>query len=147
NEVVSSDPNNPREYKPFYSFRHEGTPDNSQAFWYGARVPSVLPNDRGTEVYLHFVDLAFNPKAPPEEVLVVRTLCTNRDLPAKLIQAGENLYFELEQAAPLERVRCVRTPTPPLRPPLRRGLYWRLFSHLSLNHLSIAQGSQGRDAL
>ena len=32
-----------------------------------------------------------------------------------------------------------------MRPPLRRGLQWRLISHLSLNYLSIVQG--GRDAL
>ena len=32
-----------------------------------------------------------------------------------------------------------------MRPPIKRGLQWRLISHLSLNHLSIV--SQGKDAL
>jgi type VI secretion system protein ImpG len=36
-------------------------------------------------------------------------------------------------------------PTKTIRPPLRRGLQWRLISHLTLNYLSIVQG--GRDAL
>ena len=48
---------------------------------------------------------------------------------------------------PLARIRCLRSPSAPLRPPLRRGLYWRLVSHLCLNHLSISHGAEGRDAL
>jgi type VI secretion system protein ImpG len=41
----------------------------------------------------------------------------------------------------------VRTPTLPLRPPRRRGAYWRLLSHLSLNHLSISDPVEGKSAL
>ena len=47
-------------------------------------------------------------------------------------------------AAPLSRVQCLRTPTAPLRPPLRRGSHWRLMSHLCLNHLSLADPVEGR---
>jgi type VI secretion system protein ImpG len=39
----------------------------------------------------------------------------------------------------------VRGPTKAVRPPLRKGLQWRLISHLSLNHLSLVEG--GADAL
>jgi len=38
-------------------------------------------------------------------------------------------------------------PTRTLRPALRRGALWRLISHLSLNHLSLANGEEGADAL
>jgi type VI secretion system protein ImpG len=47
----------------------------------------------------------------------------------------------------VSRVRCLRKPTRPLRPPLGRGAQWRLISHLSLNHLSLADGEHGLDAL
>jgi type VI secretion system protein ImpG len=57
------------------------------------------------------------------------------------------LYLELEAAAPLTRIRCVRSPSAPLRPPTRRGAHWRLISHLSLNHLSLAEEDEGRQAL
>jgi type VI secretion system protein ImpG len=57
------------------------------------------------------------------------------------------VYFELEAAAPLSRVLCLRTPTAPLRPPLRRGSHWRLVSHLCLNHLSLADPLEGLEAL
>ena len=62
-------------------------------------------------------------------------------------QAGERLIFDLEAAAPLSRIRCVQSPSLPLRPPLRRGTYWRLVSHLCLNHLSLANAIEGRESL
>jgi type VI secretion system protein ImpG len=147
--VTSADPTAAKttEYQPFYSFRHGRTRDNQQAFWYATRKPSLRENDRGTEVGLHLVDLGFNPKLPAESVLVIRTTCTNRDLPSQLQRAGDELYFELEAAAPLSRIRCLRSPTIPLRPPLRRGAHWRLVSHLTLNHLSITDPLDGKDAL
>src|SRR5205823_1509857 len=83
------------------------------------------------------VDLDFDPRQPAASTLVVRTTCSNRDLARQLQRAGEQLHLELEAAAPLAGIRCVRTPTTPLRPPRRRGAYWRLISHLSLNHLSL----------
>src|SRR5262249_31461618 len=112
-----------------------------------SRRPSPQESDRGTEVYLHLVDLGFDPKLPAEAVLVVRTTCTNRDLPSQLQRAGDELYFELEAAAPLARIRCLRSPTMPLRPALRRGAHWRLISHLALNHLAISDAVEGREAL
>jgi type VI secretion system protein ImpG len=137
--VTSSDPvsGSTQEYQPFYSFRHGQTRDTQQAFWYATRKPSLLEDDRGTEVYVNLVDLGFNPRLPADSVIVVRTLCTNRDMATKLQRAGDELYLELEAAAPLSRVRCLRSPTLALRPPLRRGAHWRLLSHLCLNHLSI----------
>lgn len=147
--VTGTDPTTStlREYQPFYSFRHGQSRESQRAFWYASRRPSLLENDRGTEMHLHLVDLDFHPALPAESVLVVRTTCTNRDLSAILQRAGEDLYFELEAAAPLAGIPCLRTPTVPLRPPLRRGAYWRLLSHLNLNHLSLSDGEEGRAAL
>jgi type VI secretion system protein ImpG len=39
-------------------------------------------------------------------------------------------------------VKLLRKPTSSLRPKLRRGVQWRLISHLSLNYLSIANGGK-----
>lgn len=147
--VTSTDPVSATttEYQPFYSFRHGLDRENQKTFWYTSRRPSLSENDRGTEVYLHLVDLTFNPRVPAEAVLVVRSTCTNRELPAQLQRAGDELYFELEAAAPLSRIRCLRSPTAPLRPPVRRGAHWRLISHLCLNHLSLTDPTEGREAL
>jgi type VI secretion system protein ImpG len=136
-----------REYQPFYSFRHGRTREDEQAFWHTLRRPALRDGDRGTEVWLNLVDLNFNPRLPAESVLVVRTTCTNRDLPLQLQRAGDDLYFELDGAAPLSRVRCLRSPSAPLRPPSRRGAHWRLLSHLNLNYLSLTDPVEGREAL
>jgi len=153
-DVISVDPiaGTTTEYSPFYSFRHGMTGENTQTFWYASRRPSLRTTDqgtkdRGTEVYLNLVDTSFDPSLPGDPTLVVRTTCTNRDLPAVLQEAGERLIFDLEAAAPLARILCVRTPSKPLRPPLRRGTYWRLISHLCLNHLSLANSAEGRESL
>lgn len=147
--VTSTDPltGTVTEHQPFYSFRHTQTADRQQAFWHTSRRLSTRENDRGTDVYLNLVNLGFRPQLPAESVLVVRTTCTNRDLPAQLQRAGGGIYFELDAAAPLAQIRCLRAPTVPLRPPLKRGVHWRLISHLCLNHLSISDPLEGREAL
>ena len=77
----------------------------------------------------------------------MRATCTNRDLPARLPFGGDQSDFELESPGPISRVRCLRKPTPTLRPRLGRGAQWPLISYLSLNHLSLADSEQGLDAL
>ena len=145
-QVTSVDPiaGETTEYLPFYSLRHGTTLEAARDFWYAVRRPSTRPNDRGTEVYLNLVNLDFDPARP---VATHRWWC-GRPAPIascrrSLQQAGERLIFELEAAAPLSRIRCVQSPSLPLRPPLRRGHYWRLISHLCLNHLSLADADRG----
>jgi type VI secretion system protein ImpG len=147
--VSATDPitNTTTPFEPFYSFRHGRTAEDQQTFWYASRRKPLDTDDRGTDVYLTLVDLGFNPRQPAESTLVVKTICTNRELPARLQHAGDQVYFELEAAAPLSRVLCLRTPTAPFRPPLRRGSHWRLVSHLCLNHLSLSDPLEGLEAL
>jgi type VI secretion system protein ImpG len=134
----------PRIYEPFYSLRHGALDETHKHFWYTHRRPSLRKNDNGTEVYISLVDLDFNPALPPVEMLTARVTCTNRDRAFHLKLPGE--FGELEpEGAALVRARCLRKPTPTLRPPARRGLQWRLISHLSLNHLSIVE--KGSEAL
>lgn len=132
-----------REYQPFYSFRHGYNREHDRAFWYASRRQSTKQDDAGTEVYLSLVDMKFDPHVPATDTLTVHTLCTNRDLPARLPFGGREGDFEVEGATPLSRVRCLKKPTPTLRPPSRRGAQWRLISHLSLNHLSIVEPGEG----
>jgi len=135
------------EYHPFYHFRHgEGRADR-HAFWYASRQPGLEHDDRGSDVYLHLVDTGFDPAAATGETLVVRTLCTNRDLPTRLPRVGEEVRFHLGFAAPGVNVRSVRNPTGSLRPTSPRGRYWHLVSHLNLNYLSLTGDESGTEAL
>jgi len=134
----------PKIYEPFYSLRHGFSSDTPKHFWYTHRRPSFRKNDNGTDVYLSLVDLDFNPALPPVEMLTLHVTCTNRDQASLLKLPGE--FGEVEpEGIPLVRARCLRRPSAAVRPPARRGLQWRLISHLSLNHLSIVE--KGTEAL
>lgn len=134
---------------PFYSILHHARDEHQRAFWYATREASVREFDKGTDVEIAFVDLNFTPQRPDAEVLSINLTCCNRDLPAQLpfggSTSGTHTDFTLPQISVVKRARPLRKPTTTLRPPGKRGLQWRLISHLSLNHLSIA--SQGKEAL
>ena len=136
------------EYRPFYSMRHHLRGDDSKsrkAYWHMQRRHSAKKDDNGTEVFLSFADLDFNPTDPGVEIMLLHTTCTNRDLPSRLPFGAPGGDFDLEIAAPLVKVSGMMKPTPCRRPSLGGGLHWRLISHLSLNYLSIIQG--GEEAL
>jgi type VI secretion system protein ImpG len=137
--VVADDPQQgkSREFQPFYSFHHFDSGGADSTFWYSSRRPSQKPEDPGSEVFITLVDLGFNMHVPAANILSVHTTCTNRDLPARLPFGGAEGDLEAEGAVPLSRVHCLTKPTPTMRPPLGRGMQWRLISHLSLNHLSL----------
>lgn len=134
-------------YRPFYSVRHGASTEEGETFWHATRRSSHRKDDEGTEVYLTLVDLNFHPSVPRTETLSVVVSCTNRDLPAKLPFGSASGDFELEAAGVFSGIRCLRKPTPTVRAPLKRGLQWRLISHLSLNYLSLVEGGQGPEAL
>jgi type VI secretion system protein ImpG len=131
-------------YEPFYG-SHHGRMAKSQVFWNASRRQSTRANDEGTEMYISLVDSTCRSAKTGFETLIVRCTCTNRDLPSRLPWGNEAGDFELESGAGVKKIISLQKPTSSLRPPLRRGLQWRLISHLSLNYLSLAE--EGRGAL
>ena len=131
-------------YEPFYG-SHHGRMAKAQTFWHANRRQSTRANDEGTEMYISLVDSTCRSAKTGVETLTVRCTCTNRDLPSRLPWGNENGDFDLESGGGVKRIISLRKPTSSLRPPLRRGLQWRLISHLSLNYLSLVE--EGRGAL
>jgi type VI secretion system protein ImpG len=132
-------------FEPFYSYRHGVNRSKVQAFWRASRRPSGYRDDEGTDVFLSLVDLSSRPVRPNLESLTVRTVCTNRDLPARLPFGNETGDFELEGALPVKRIVALIKPSDALRPPVGKDSMWRLVSQLSLNYLSLVEN--GREAL
>ena len=137
------------EVPPFYSICHGDEASASRFYWHASRDLSTRRDDKGLDVELHIVDLDFEPVRPAAEVLSLELLCSNRDLPEQIPYGGgegsQLTDFTLPGHSVIKRVRLLRKPTPSVRPPRRRGLQWRLVSHLSLNYLSLVEG--GVDAL
>jgi type VI secretion system protein ImpG len=135
------------DYQPFYSFKQATADDAHPAYWTTSRTPSVRENDPGTDVSLSLVDRNLDPATLAAEVLQVRTICSNRELPRDLRNTGgEDWGYQLEGQSPVRRISPVVHPTAPRRLPLDE-LRWRLVSHLSLNHLSISDDEDGAAAL
>jgi type VI secretion system protein ImpG len=137
----------PKEYRPFYSFGHngpEGAEKRPDAFWYAIRRASRRIGDAGTDYFVSFVDRDFKFCRPAHEAMTAKLTCSNRNLPLAINPNGTWGEMDLE-SGPLIRTRLLHAPTPPRRPKLLGGLQWRLISHLSLNHLSIVEG--GANAL
>ncbi len=150
--VTASFPNGDgQEYSPFFSVKHASQAEAAKTYWHAIRQPSeanVAQGDRGTEVYLSLVDLAFQPSAPVNAVLEVETTCLNRDLPHRLPFGGDQPRLHLSEGGALvSRIVCLVPPTRTVRPALKRGTLWRLISHLSLNHLSLVEDQGKPDAL
>lgn len=143
-----ADPGKKIEYRPFYSIKHylDREDDRQQRiFWHGQRRASGRKEDSGTEVFLSFTDPDLKPLDPGVEILTIHTICTNRDLPARLPFGDPAGDFDMETEAPVAQINCVMKPTPTRRPFLGGELQWRLISHLSLNYMSLVQG--GEEAL
>lgn len=123
-------------------------------YWHAGRDRATGEHDRGTDVELHLTDLDFNPVRPAAEVLSLELTCSNRDLPEELpfgggaagtSSANRANDFSLPGHSAISRVRPLRKPSPTRRAPNKRGLQWRLVSHLTLNHRSIT--AHGKAAL
>jgi type VI secretion system protein ImpG len=149
--VTATSPDNQQiEYQPFYSFKHAAERSRQKAFWHAVRRPGGQAGgkgDPGTEVHLSLVDLGFSPSAPAEWTLDVETTCLDRDRPRRLPFGEGQPLLRLSRGAPLARIESLTRPTATLRPALKRGALWRVISHLSLNHLSLADTAEGADAL
>lgn len=130
-------------FSPFYSLKHSYVDHSEKTFWYANRRASQRTDDEGTEMFISLVDMSFNPRVPAEEVIVVKTTCSNRDLPARLPFGGKEGDFEIEGSALVSRIRCLTKPTETIRPPQRRAVQWNLISHLNLNFLSVIENQNG----
>jgi type VI secretion system protein ImpG len=130
--------------QPFYSFRHQMNGRDPRVFWHSRRLPTGREDLPGTDLFLSFLDLDFNPELPPTQTVFAHALCTNRAL-ALEVPAGAAL--QIEEAAPLAHIQCLLKPTPPAYPPLEGTTLWALISNLSLNYLSLGSGKESLEPL
>jgi type VI secretion system protein ImpG len=129
-------------YQPFYSLQHREK--EGGCYWYGSRrsvVEGEHRNELASEMDISLVDLSFNPNRPDVRSLDISLLCFNRNLPAKLPFAGGRLAMKVITGGVPAGAHCITAPSQTLRPPLKRNAYWRLVSHLNLNHLSLSGGA------
>jgi type VI secretion system protein ImpG len=129
---------------PFYSYNHYMDDSKQRAFWHATRRNSNRQEVPGTEMFLSFLDLNFKPTDPPVKTVYAHTLCTNRELTRMM---PEDAPLQLEDKLLDYEITLLSRPSLPSAPLLGGSSVWRLISHLSLNHLSLSEGSDSLNAL
>ena len=131
-----------RNVAPLYSQKHGSKTSDNQLFWQATRRVSEWRTDRGTELHVAFMDLSGEPRVPDVDVASLKVTCFNGELPSRLpFGVDERGDFDLIGGGPIPNIRCVITPTKSVQPALGSTLLWRMISSLSLNHLSLADGT------
>ena len=137
-----------RPWRPFYRHPAEPEADDPPAGFYNLMRRDTPGPRGGTDVLLAPFDPASSVDRPADSVLSVDALCTNRNLPAELPFGGGQPRLRLSEGiSAVAALRCLTAPNASLRAPLREQRSWRLVSHLSLGHLSVAGGPDAADSL
>jgi type VI secretion system protein ImpG len=146
-EVIASNPRLRQSVvlEPMHAYRHQTRAREDLAFWvanrhlnqFGEREPSVMT--------ISVVDLDGNFTDPEADVLMVRALCTNFDLPSRFHVGSETGDFDVTGYPAAKTVVGLRRPTASVSPNGGPGHLWRLISLLSLNYLSLTE--EGRTAM
>jgi type VI secretion system protein ImpG len=145
-KVISSSTDGDRHWRPFFDLGRRDEAAATSGYWHAPRRESQVAGDHGTDVVLQLVDEQFDALRPSNEVVTIHATCTDRDVPALLRQHGDGVVWSVDVAMPIKSVRCLKHPTVPLRPPVRRHAHWNLISHLSLGHRFL-EGSDGLQTL
>ncbi|HKQ26847.1 MAG TPA: type VI secretion system baseplate subunit TssF [Burkholderiales bacterium] len=147
-----------RTFLPFYAPGRDA--DDPDAAYFTLRRERRLYSDHqkrsgnrtsyiGTEIFLSLVDPKEAPYSADLRQLAVTTLCTNRDLALMMPLGLGKTDLVLDVAAPVSSIRVLKGPSRPYAPLAEGATGWRFVSHLSLNHLSLADTDpeQGAAAL
>ncbi|MDG1872694.1 MAG: type VI secretion system baseplate subunit TssF [Mariniblastus sp.] len=151
NRVVSNFNGNDVDVFPFYSVNHPGSDSDSNLFWYSTRrnvEVGAYGKDHqlnlGTDVYLNLIGLNGKIDEISNKTLDVYTTCLNRNFPNELPRGTQ---FNLSGGNAMVQSTLLLHPTETKRPRLTDQMHWRLISHLSLNHMTLVDDSQGATSL
>lgn len=130
---------------PVYRYRSQTLSDKRRVYWNAVRRANHIGEREPSTIYLSLVDIDGRVTDPNADVLSVRCLCTNHDLPSRLPFGAPEGDFIADGFPAVTMISALRRPTRSYDAPDAKGQLWRLISHLSLNYLSISEN--GREAL
>jgi len=136
----------PVEFRPFYALRHGESNALKGRYWILRHDDTLAATSPGHEKVISLVDVDGAPLAVEQTTLSIDLTCTNRDLPCLLKSGAAGSDLHIPGATEGAVIRFLRRPTRPHRLANGPGAHWRLISHLTLNHHSLATGRGGRPA-
>lgn len=122
-----------RVYPPLHAFQHVGGV-GADAIYHQTRLYDAVVGE-GTDTYISFVSSDERFVVPPTETISIDITASNRNLASRLRVGDVNVATSTSPE--FAKFRNITAVSRSLRPPLGRGLHWRLISHLSLNYLSL----------
>lgn len=122
-----------RDYPPLHAFKHQAE-QGGEAIYHQTRLYEAVVGE-GTDTHISFVSADQKHVVPPTETISIDLTVSNRNLPSRL-KVGD-VKVATTNSPEFARFRNITPISRSLRPPLGRGLHWRLISHLSLNYLSL----------
>ncbi len=136
---------------PFYASTHPRY-EQDEYFWVVRRQLSDWSGgvaQKGTELYLSFVDRNFNAYSEERRFgngrLLIKGLCSNKNLPVKLPYGGGSPKLKTPQGGHMvQSAACITGFTPVVRPEMGGATRWQLLRLLSLDFFS---GEDARDKL
>src|SRR5271157_365019 len=131
--------------EPMHAYRYQTRNREDLAFWVATRHLNEFGEREPSTMTISVVDLTGNFTEPEADVLMVRTLCSNFDLPSRFQFGSEVGDFDATGYAASKTVTALRRPTASINPSGGQGHLWRLISLLSLNYLSLNE--EGRTAM
>jgi len=131
--------------EPMHAYRHQTRSREDLVFWSATRHLNEFGEREPSTMSISVVDLGGTFTEPEADVLMVRMMCTNFDLPSRFQMGSETGDFDAIGFEVAKTVTALRRPTPSINPPSGQGHFWRLISLLSLNYLSLNE--EGRSAM
>jgi type VI secretion system protein ImpG len=131
--------------EPMHAYRHQTRKRDDLVFWTATRHMNEFGEREPSTMSISVVDLAGSFTEPEADVLMVRTLCSNFDLPSRFQMGAETGDFDAIGHESAKTITALRRPTQSVNPPGGQGHFWRLISLLSLNYLSLNE--EGRSAM
>ncbi len=126
--------------QPYHPFFAIGRPrlGSDLRYWHLDRRQSPRAGG-GDDIFITMIDTGGNSVADADLVASIELTCSNRDLP-RALPFGEGRPKLTIVGAPdsLGTATFLIAPTDPLRSRRGRGELWRLISHMSLAHMSVA---------
>ncbi|MDR0807082.1 MAG: type VI secretion system baseplate subunit TssF [Enterobacteriaceae bacterium] len=123
-------------YVPFNSFKHQIQREKGyQRLYYQSKQTQDIENKNITH-WLSFVRSDEERWQHKDEIISLRLMCTNNDMPAQL-HIGEISHITDKTLAEVVRVKNITRPTLQLSPILDNTLYWKAISNLAQNYMSL----------
>jgi len=131
--------------EPMHAYRYQTRNREELAFWVANRHLNEFGEREPSTMTISVVDLTGSFTEPEADVLMVKALCTNFDLPSRFQFGSDTGDFEATGYPAAKTVTALRRATASINPSGGKEHFWRLISMLSLNYLSLNE--EGRTAI